>query len=214
MRLALVITCAVLLTSCGHIPFIKKGDVTVRGPKDNGTPVTLDSREAKSTLAIPAGTKVATTVTEPVPATPSSPFSPGRTLTEWTFTAPATFDTSGLSSTATTGTIDTSVRKHALDIAERRWLLWTAIACGIAGLVVKSLLPTWPSLSNGLLIAAPLAFAAWKLSEVPPWLWLTALAVVVLLALGYKRAEWDRNDDGIPDFLQRKAPTQPPNEQK
>lgn len=203
MRVALVILATLLVSSCGHVPFIKKDDVLVRGPKDNGTPVTLDSREAKSTLTIPAGTKVTSTITDPVPATPSSPFLPGRTLTEWTFTTPATFDTSAISSAATTGTIDTSVAKHRIDVSERRWLLWTAIACGIAGLIVKSLLPQWPALSNGLLIAAPLAFAAWKLADVPSWLWFVAIAVVILLSLGYKRAEWDKNGDGIPDILQK-----------
>lgn len=190
------------LSACTRLPSIKLGKSTITGNRDAGTPATVSSNDSTSTLNIPAGTKVVTAVTAPTPATSTTPYVPSLTRTEWTFSSPTTFESTAAALLASTGTIDTSVAKHRIDVAERRWLLWAGIACGIAGLVVKSLLPTWPSLSNGLLFAAPCALAAWKFSEIPAWLWFIAIAVVVFLALGYKRAEWDANGDGIPDTLQ------------
>jgi hypothetical protein len=184
------------------------GKLRALAPKDAGTPATVEKRESSAKLEAPAGTQVRVERTEPVPATADTKFSPGRTLTEWTFpdTAVFTFDTQ--QARASSGTVDTTVAKHRIDVAERRWLLWTAIACGLAGIVVRSLVPAWPALSNGLLAGAALAFASWKFSEIPAWLWLVALGVVAALALGYKRAEWDRDGDGIPDRLQSKIENQ------
>ncbi len=179
------------------------GKLRAQAPKDAGTPATVEKRDTSAKLETPAGTQVRVERTDPVPATAETKFSPGRTLTEWTFPDTAVFTFDVQQARASSGTVDTSVAKHRIDVEERRWLLWTAIGCALAGLVVRSLLPAWPSLSNGLLIAAPLAFAAWKVADIPAWLWLVALGVVAALALGYKRAEWDRDGDGIPDALQR-----------
>jgi len=35
-------------------------------------------------------------------------------------------------------------------------------------------------------------------------LWMAVIVGVGLLALGYKRAEWDANRNGVPDFLENK----------
>ena len=177
---------------------IKLGKASVVGVPDAGTPATLTSGEVRSGFRVPAKSRLVRTRTA---ATASAPASEVDT---WVFSEPTAFEQVASSMMASTGTIDTSVRKHAIDAAERRWLLFAAIGCAIGGLVVRSLLPAWPALSNGLLIAAPLAFAAWKLAEVPWWLWMAVIVGVGLLALGYKRAEWDANRNGVPDFLENK----------
>ncbi len=182
---------------------IKAGEVTVRGVADAGKPASLNTSTAGERLPLPAGSKITKTETPAQPATATAPAEPAKTVTvvepagptEWTKTAETV--------SADTGTIDTSVSKHRIDVAERRWLLFTAIGCALGGLVLKSMLPAWPGLSNGLLFGAVLAGASWKLSEVPSWLWAIALSIAAILAMGYKRAQWDQNGDGIPDVLQK-----------
>lgn len=99
---------------------------------------------------------------------------------------------------------DKSVEIHKIDAAERRWLLWAAIGCGIVGVVIRQLMPAWPSLSHGLLVGAALAFGAWKFDQIPQWIFAVVIGAVALIALGYKRSEWDANHNGIPDVLEKK----------
>lgn len=202
-------TCALaLLSACALIPSrpgIKMPAATVQAPKDAGTPATVHTSEAGTAVPLPVGSVVTVTEIAAQPAAaPDVPPVPASKITVITPGAATEYRHNEAATAASTGTIDTTVAKHRIDVESRRWLLFVAIACGIAGLVVKSLLPEWPGLSNGLLIAAPIAFAAWKLADVPSWLWAVALGIVALLALGYKRAEWDRDGDGIPDALQSK----------
>lgn len=213
----LVLGLVCFFTGCALLPDkgkIKADGVTVTGPKNPGTPATVATATAGTTVPLPAGSTVTVTREEvPLPAGLQSPASGLRTLpretTVITPAGPTEYRKQEATVRADTGTVDTSVAKHAADVAERRWLLWTAIACGIAGLVVRSMLPAWPSLSNGLLLAAVAAGLSWKLAEVPAWIWLCILAVVALMIAGYKRAEWDKNGDGIPDFAQRKPDPSP-----
>jgi hypothetical protein len=170
----------------------------VRGVPDAGTPATLNGGEVRTGFRVPANSKVTLTKTAATATTPAVEVS------TFDFSEPTEFEQTASTIIASTGTIDTSVAQHRIDAQERRWLLFAAIGCAIGGLVARSLLPAWPGLSNGLLIAAPLAFAAWKLAEVPAWLWLVAIGIMAVLALGYKRAEWDANKDLIPDVLQKK----------
>lgn len=203
MRAFGYIVLLLVLPGCAHLPRIAIGKDSVVGNRDAGKPATLSRNEATTTLGIPKETTVLVTETDAVPATPTTPYVPRKLTTEWTFSQPSSFESWRADTHADTGTIDTTVAKHRIDVAERRWLLFTAIACGIAGLLVRSLLPAWPSLSNGLFLAAICAGLSWKLSDIPSWLWAAIIGCVVVLILGYKRAEWDKDNDGIPDFLQR-----------
>lgn len=202
MRLGLVLVFS-LFVACGT-PRIKHGDTTVHAPRDAGTPAVVDSGETKTAFDVPAETKLSTTVVEAVPATSSTPFVPSRTVTEWSFMRPTRFEQIAATLQASTGTVDTSIAKHRIDVGERRWLLFTAIGCGIAGILARSLVPAWPSISNGLLGAAVLAGLAWKFAEIPAWLFLVTIGLAGLVVAVYKRAEWDANGDGIPDALQKK----------
>ncbi len=206
LRNVLILACLCLFPGCAllrPLPGIKAGKTTVTAPKDNGTPATIATKDAGTTMAVPAGSTVKVTSTEAQPATADKPAVPAVTVTEITPTKDTVIQHTEKQVQAGTGTVDTSVRKHQIDVAERRWLLWTAIACGIAGVVLKSAMPAWPALSNGLLVGAALAFASWKFAEIPAWLWLCVLAGVGMMILGYKRAEWDKDGDGIPDILQK-----------
>lgn len=203
MRISPILLCIVLFVAifsggCAG-PFAKlKNGGQVRTPNDPGTPGTVESGSTTTTTPLPTGSTV-----ESTPATATAPAGVKVTLS-----APSEMRTETRIEKANTGTVDTTVAVKRIETesaaAERRWLLWAAIGCGVAGLVVRSLLPAWPGLSNGLLAGAVAAGVAWKLAEVPAWLWLCFLAGAALLALGYKRAEWDKNGNLVPDFLEKK----------
>jgi len=199
-----------LLSGCSLLPSLGKiklpSGVQVQAPKDNGSPAQVATSEAGVSVALPLGSRVVVTKESALPATEKTPAQPAREITEIIPAGPSAYTQKESTVAATTGTIDTSLRKHEIDVKDRAKLLWVAIACGIAGLVAKSMLPAWPALSNGLLIASPCAFAAWKFAEVPAWLWGAVIVGVLLLIAGYKRAEWDKNKDGIPDILQKPTP--------
>ncbi len=212
----LAITCLALSGCALFSPkgLIKLGGDRVQAVENAGTPAQLSKASAGTQIALAAGSKVVVTEKKAVPAQAATATTPAvaaqAAVTETVIipSAGTQWVKNEESASAGTGTVDTSVQIHQIDVENRRWLLWAAIGCGIAGIVLKSMLPAWPGLSNGLLIASPAAFAAWKFAEVPGWLWFAVIAVVGLLAAGYKRAEWDKNGDGIPDFLQKK--TSPP----
>lgn len=189
---------ALALGGCGTVGRIVSGGTKVTGVTDAGKPATLTSGEVRTGFRVPAKSRLTITRTD------ATQTSPAVEVSTWDFSEPTQFEQQASTILANTGTVDTSVRKHQIDAAERRWLLFAAIGCAIAGLVVHSLIPAWPGLSNGLLVASPLAFAAWKFAEIPAWLWAVAVLVMAVLALGYKRAEWDANKDFIPDILQKK----------
>lgn len=202
--LAAFFLCVILSGCASGTGRLHIGRNKVQSVPNPGTPATLNTAKQTGSIRIPKNSKITRTETAAEPATQTKPAEPAKITTVVENSEPTEWVETKESVSANTGTVDTSVAKHKIDVEDRKWLLWTAIACGIAGLVVKSMLPAWPALSNGLLIASPLAFAAWKLADVPSWLWFVAVAVVGLLALGYKRAEWDKDSDGIPDFLEGK----------
>jgi len=200
------------MVGCAHLPKVSLPGITAQGPKDNGSPVTVGKSDSGVSLALPAGSKVVKREIKGLgyrPATkdqPAQAATPDETVTEFTLSAPSEYHETKQDVKASSGTIDTSVREHQIDVEERRWLLWAAIGCGIGGVLLRSFMPAWPGLSNGLLLGAALAFGAWKLSEIPSWIWVVAIAIMAAKALGYKRAQWDTDGDGIPDILQKPKP--------
>lgn len=199
----LAVSCA--LAGCSvfrGIPAIRVGENSVQGPKDAGKPATLNESKAGESVVIPAGSKVVVTETAAVAATEKEPAKPAVKVTEVVPSEPMKWEKQETKVEANTGTVDTSIAKKRIEAEESRWLLWAAIGCGIGGLIVRSMLPAWPALSNGLLVGAVFAFASWKLAEVPAWIWAAVIGGVLLLVLGYKRAEWDKDGDGIPDFME------------
>lgn len=208
-----------LLGGCSRNPSIKTGDTTVTGPRDAGQPAKVNTAKTGETVTLPEGSTIKVTTTEAAPAQPAAPATdenpampaqpatPKVTVTEIVPAGPVEWQRTETTVQADTGTVDTSVARHRIEVAERRWLLWAAIGCGVGGIIIRSMLPAWPALSNGLLLAAVLAGLAWKLADIPSWIWLLALGAVALLILGYKRAEWDKDGDGVPDLLQRQRPS-------
>jgi len=201
-----VITLLVLcLFGCGMaLPRVKVLGATAQGPRDIGAPAVVESGGTVTTLPVPAGSTV-----ESVPAVPASATSAAIPASVRVVLAGASeLRSETHQAKASSGSTDTTVAVKRIEVEsaaeERRWLLWAAIGCGVVGLVLKSMLPAWPALSNGLLVGAVAAGCAWKLAEVPAWLWLAVLAAAGLMVAGYKRAEFDANGNGIPDVLEPK----------
>lgn len=204
---ALLVLVSALVSGCSSVPGLKlksKDDrFSVTGNRDAGTPATAKSGGTVTTLPLAAGSKVT--------FTPAPSVDAGTVSVE--LSAPSEFRVESHAREASTGTIDTATAQHRIDTEarteERKPLLWAAIICGVAGVLARIVLKEWPAIGNGLLAAAALAGVAWKVAEIPWWAFLAVIGGVVLVVLGYKRAEWDQDGDGIPDVLQRKKPTIP-----
>ncbi len=212
MLIGLVVIALMLLCGCSILDRVPRVSVpatellapaSATAPRDTGKPATVASAGEESRIALPAGSTITVTRTEAQPATERTPARPAIEVREIHLSSDSAWYERAQHIAASTGTIDTSVAMHRIDVAERRWLLWTAIACGIAGIVVRQVVPLWPGLSNGLLMGAALAGAAWKFSAIPSWIFAVAIGACALIAIGYKRAEWDKDGDGIPDILER-----------
>lgn len=193
------------LVGCGlTLPKVKVKGATAQGPRDIGAPATVQSEGTVTTLPVPAGSTVESTVG--VAATAANAAIPAAVKV--VLAGASELRSESHQERASSGSTDSTVAVKRIEVEsaaeERRWLLWAAIGCGVVGLVLKSLLPAWPALSNGLLVGAVAAGAAWKLCEVPAWLWLAVLVGAALMVAGYKRAEWDKNGNGIPDVLEPK----------
>ena len=192
-----------MASGCSRLPKINlPGGASVIGNRDAGTPATLSEGTERTEFRIPANSKVTLKRSAPLPT--EGYVLPEITTMEFVLPEPMDFTAEAKQIQASTGTIDTSIAKERIAVAERRWLLFTAIGCGIAGLIARSLVPAWPAISNGLLMAAVFAGLAWKMAEIPAWLWGVVLIGVAILVAGYKRAEWDKDGNGTPDFLQKK----------
>lgn len=189
---------------------IRAGDVTVRGVVDPGKPASLNTETSSERVVLPAGSKITSTEVGALPARaafegiPAVTAQAGKTITVIEPGAATEWSKTTNMVSADTGTVDTSVAIHKVDVAERRILLFVAIGCGLAGLVLKSMLPAWPGISNGFLLGSVFFGAAWKFSEIPAWAGVIAIVAVGLLSLGYKRAQWDKDGNGVPDSLEKK----------
>ena len=200
---AMLVLC---LLGCGTaLPKVKVKGATAQGPRDIGAPATVESGGTVTTLPVPAGSTV-----ESVPAVPASATSAAIPAAVKVVLAGASeLRSETHASKASSGSTDSTVAVKRIEVenaaSERRPLLWAAIACGVLGILARSLVKEWPAVGNGLLGAAVLAAIAWKVAEVPWWAFAALLAVVALGIAFYKRAEWDANGNGIPDALEKKT---------
>lgn len=209
MSRLLVLVILSLLAGCSLLPKLPKittGKTRVVGPANAGSPTQVREGESNTSFDVPAGTEVTSTSTEATPATASTPFLPARHITRWTFATPTKFNMTTSMLDASTGTVDTSVAKHQIDTESRKPLLYCAIGAAVAGLGFMYV--RFSSIAVMCFLAAGTFFMAWRMSEISPWLGGLLLTAAVAGFAFYKRAEWDKDGDGKPDFLQRKPPGQ------
>ena len=190
---------ALLATGCSYLrpsPQIKTGAVTVTPPEQAGSPATLVTASAGTTVPIPAGSRVTVTKFEAVPfraATVSEPAqfaAPAREVTEIIPGGATEYRRTEQTTAASTGTVDTSLAARKIDAEESRVLLYAAMACMVgAGAFFWMHYPSPAMLCAG---AAIVLFLAWKVSNLPPWFYALAVAAVAIAAgiyFGHERAE-------------------------
>lgn len=181
-----------LSSGCGLIPArIKSAGVTVTAVKDAGKPATLDTGETKTTFAIPAETRMVTTKTE------ATATAPAKTVVEWDFTKPTQFEEVASTIKADTGTVDTTLAVHKVDVASRQPLLYAAIgALVLCAAMVYLEHPTAALLCGA---GAGILFAAWRMPDLPEWFWMVAVgAVIAGLALVFGHAKGVANSTATP----------------
>jgi hypothetical protein len=147
-------------------------------------------------LTLPAGSTVTVTKFGAVawePATGSRPevkAQPAREVTQVELSRDTTWQKEETKIAANTGTIDTTVATHRIDVESHKILLYAAIgAMVVAGIFVYLKYPT-PALMCGA--AAVIFFLAWKLSDLPPWFYVIGVGGfvgAVALHRGYERRE-------------------------
>ena len=202
MAVGLWVCIVVVFSGCATKPKARAGKTYSVAPADPGTPATSSSVSSVATLPVPAGSSV-----ESVPAKPATATTPAEPATvKVTLSAPSELKVESHGEAASTGTVDTTVAVKKAELAQgskdRAPLLWVAIACGVLGVVARIVVKEWPAIGNGFLAAAALAGVAWKVSEVPWWAFLGVFLLIGAIIAGYKRAEWDKNRDFIPDSFQ------------
>jgi hypothetical protein len=200
---AIVVFC---LVGCGvALPKVKVKGATAQGPRDIGAPAVVESGGTVTTLPVPAGSTV-----ESVPAVPASATSGAIPASVKVVLAGASeLRSETHQAKASSGTTDTTVAVKRIEMesaaSERRPLIWVAIVCGVLGVLARSLVKEWPAVGNGLLGASVLAALAWKVAEIPWWAFAALLVVVALGIAFYKRAEWDKDGNSIPDVLEKQS---------
>lgn len=185
MKRALAVVMILGLCGCSHVPAwlggtqfpsLKVGDTVVTPPEQVGKAATIDKREGKSSFVIPAGTAVTVTRTEAQAAVGDRPAIPATSVTAYRFEKPSEFLAFDTTTSANSGTVDTSVALHAQDIQSKRPLLYAALASMLGAVVWLFLKFPTPALLCG--VASGVFFAAWKLADMPSWVWAVGVAAV------------------------------------
>lgn len=183
----LLVGCALLP---GRQPKVTVGDTTATGPANAGTAPEVRKLDTGTTLPLAAGSTVKVTETAAVAATNDAPAKPAVKVVEITPAKDTLLTHREASTQASAGTVDTSVAKAALKTQAKAPLLYAAIASALAAAFFLWRAYPTPALICGL--AGGVFFAAWQLSDVPPWFWavgLAALAFGAALFFGHERGE-------------------------
>lgn len=178
------------LSGCGlmGVGRIAIPGVSVTGVKDAGTPAVVAKSDAGTVIPLPAGSEVTLTKYEAIDATKETPAQAAREVTEIHTAGPTEYRKTESKTAASTGTVDTSIALKGVEAGESRPLLYASILAALAaGAFVYLSYPT-PAICCGG--ASVVFFAAWKLSDLPPWFWALGLAAIaggVMLWLGHEK---------------------------
>ncbi len=163
---------------------------SVVGVPDAGKAASLATDAKWEEMTLPKGSSLTLTKFGAVAATPDKPAQPAREVTEVKLSEPTAWKKTENVFQADTGTVDTSIAKHRIDVASSAPLLYGALAAALAaGVFLWMKYPTPAFICAG---AAVVLFIAWKVAEAPAWLWaigLAGIAAAVFLYLGHERGE-------------------------
>lgn len=201
MKILAAIFTVLLLAACSTLPRIRIGKSEVLAPKDVGTPATVNTNENKTGIVIPPGTKLVVTKTDAVEATATTPGRPRTETLSFDFSQASEFIQTANALAASTGTVDTRVAIRRVESEEKKPLLYVSIGCAVIALGFMYF--RWSTAAALAGVGSACFFAAWKLSDISPWVGGLFLVAAIAGVAFYKRAEWDANGDGVPDKLQK-----------
>lgn len=188
-RLAVLTVILALTAGCGSVGYIKTKLGSVFGVKDAGKPALYASSEKGATLPLNPGDKLTTTLVGAsmgLPATASSPAvapQPAKTITEVVLAHPTVLQTTDTQINANTGTVDTSIREHEIDVNASMPLLYAAIASGLAACVFVYLkYPTPAMIAGG---AGIIFLISWQATKLPPWFWMLGVVGLAVAVSAY-----------------------------
>lgn len=184
--LLIVVALCLLFGGCALFrkagPTVTLGNAHVEAPTQVGKPATIEQSDAKSDFTVPAGSVIR------IVERPATPTTPASRVTEWTLKGDTKFESFDTTTKAQSGTTDNTQALHAQDLKSKEPLLYAALACVLgAALFVYLKYPT-PAVLCG--IAGGVFFAAWKLADLPPWMWgagAVAAAGGVFLYFGHEK---------------------------
>jgi hypothetical protein len=171
-------------------------------PDNASAPSAIATATATESTAIPKGSTI--TVTE----TPATAQAPAQKVTAYNFAEAATqtrVEESTRAEVAPPRAPDQTVALRKADNTARLPLLYAAIGAAAIGLVFMVM--KWPTAAASSGGAAVVFFIAWQAAGLPAWFYMVGILLLVAgacVVLGYKRAEWDANGDGVPDIFQQK----------
>jgi hypothetical protein len=198
--------CLMILTAlagCASKPGVittAKGAIVT--PENASAPSAIATATATESTAIPKGSTI--TVTE----TPATAQAPAQKVTAYNFAEAATqtrVEESTRAEVAPPRAPDQTVALRKADNAARTPLLYAAIGAG--AIALGFMVMKWPTAAAASGGASVVFFIAWQAAGLPAWFYMVGILLLVAgacVVLGYKRAEWDANGDGIPDILQQK----------
>lgn len=185
MRWLLVIS--ILMTGCLNSGRLRTGRVVLKPPSNASGPSVVNSGQKSEETVIPAGTVKEIVKTQATATEPAKETTIYRFPTETTEKKTETVETVTL---ANERMPDQTVALRKEDNAARAPLLYAALASMVGAAVMMFLkYPTGAMLCGG---AAGIFFLAWKLADVPPWLWVCgvgALAGAAFLVIGHEKGE-------------------------
>ena len=185
MKRASLVVLVLALSGCALFKpkgTINVGKAQVTAVADAGKPATLATTDGKESVVIPANTAVK--ITE-FAATPTAP---AYKTTELHFNSPTEWQKFNTTTAASTGTVDTSVAQHKIDVQASRPLLYAAILGGLGAILFVYLHYPTPAMLSGA--SGGIFFLAWKVSDLPPWFWalgLVGLAAGAALYFGHEK---------------------------
>lgn len=178
---------SLLLTGCLNTGRLRTERVELKPPGNASVPSVVNSGEKTTETVIPAGTEKRTVETQ---ATATSPARVETTYVFPTESRETVREQTDSVTLANERAPDQTVALRKADNEARAPLLYAALASLAATAVMMFLkYPTGAMLTGS---AAGVFFLAWKLADVPAWLWVVgavAIAGAVFLVIGHERGE-------------------------
>ncbi len=202
---------SLLLAACSTGKATSKSGASVTPPRDAESASSISESSSVENLDLPQNSTI---VEEKIAATATAPAVDRRTITVASDTVQKTVTNESQVIVSPPRPPDKAVELYKARAEDRKPLLiWAGIAFA-AGIITRGFIPTWPSVSNGCFGAAIVLLGAWKFAEIPWWASLLVIGLVSVMILFYKRGEWDRDGDNVPDVFQKKRQPPPPTDQK